>query len=83
MGVCLAIAWILLTFIGRYQVTHVPSRDRCVATVLHATILKVKESEKISLYVINSSKCQENVWGSEGIVLPRHNVVVNVQLHDL
>jgi hypothetical protein len=25
-------------FTGRYQATHVPSRDRCIATVLHATI---------------------------------------------
>jgi hypothetical protein len=26
-------------FTGRYQATHVPSRDRCIATVLHTTIL--------------------------------------------
>jgi hypothetical protein len=26
-------------FTGRYQATHVPSRDRCIATVIHATIL--------------------------------------------
>jgi hypothetical protein len=24
---------------GRYQATHVPSRDRCIATILHATLL--------------------------------------------
>jgi hypothetical protein len=25
-------------FTGRYQAMHVPSRDLCIATVLHATI---------------------------------------------
>jgi hypothetical protein len=25
-------------FTGRYQATHIPSRDRCIATVLHAKI---------------------------------------------
>jgi hypothetical protein len=40
MGGCLAIAQLLLTcFTGPYQATHVPSRDCCVATVLHATVL--------------------------------------------
>jgi hypothetical protein len=29
-------------FIGRYQATHVSSRDRCIATVLHATILSTR-----------------------------------------
>jgi hypothetical protein len=27
-------------FTARYQATRVPSRDRCIATVLHRTILK-------------------------------------------
>jgi hypothetical protein len=40
MGGCLVIAWILLACLpSRYQATHVPSRDRSIATVLHATII--------------------------------------------
>jgi hypothetical protein len=39
MGGCLAIVRILLTCLpSRYQATHIHSRDRCIATVLHATI---------------------------------------------
>jgi hypothetical protein len=27
-------------FTGRFQATHIPSRDRCVATSIHTTILR-------------------------------------------
>jgi hypothetical protein len=39
-------------FTGRYQAMHVPSRDRCIATVLHATIsYNIPESEMMCLKV--------------------------------
>jgi hypothetical protein len=30
---------IVVVYTGRYQATHVPSRDHCIATVLHVIIL--------------------------------------------
>jgi hypothetical protein len=27
-------------FTSRYQATHVPSRDRCIATAIHVTVYK-------------------------------------------
>jgi hypothetical protein len=43
-------------FSGRYQATHVPPRDRCIATAIHARISYEKNSE-----VIKSRKCAGHI----------------------
>jgi hypothetical protein len=47
-GGCLAIAWIFSpVFSCRYEETHVPFRDRCVATVL---LVKIQQPESAFFY---------------------------------
>jgi hypothetical protein len=51
MGGCLAIAHIVDVFTGCYQATHVPSCNRCIAAVLHATIYR--KSLHLSLHKLS------------------------------
>jgi hypothetical protein len=47
---------IIDVFTGRYQATDVPSRDRCMATVLHVTICSSR------IYLLTSTSAQLQEW---------------------
>jgi hypothetical protein len=47
-------------FTGRYQTTHAPSRDRCIATILHATIYQIISNNRTDYY---SGKTLESYSG--------------------
>jgi hypothetical protein len=51
MGGCLAIVTAVDVFTGRYQATHVPSRDRCISAVLHVTMF-IPDSQFVEWYHI-------------------------------
>jgi hypothetical protein len=74
---------ILDVFTGHYQAMYVPFRDRGLVTVLHVAILKVKEGEKLPLYVINHHAMK--TYGDVQVYLyvSRYKVVVNIHLHAL
>jgi hypothetical protein len=43
---------------GRYQATHVPSRDRCIGTIMHTEILGFRTLSIVWIFLTTNEKTQ-------------------------